>query len=50
MTNQIKNFIEEGAEFFKDIDNYIDYHGEADKEDIEGFILTDKLVQEFSSR
>ena len=31
-------------EFIRDIDNYVDYHGEADKEDIEPFIRKESLI------
>ena len=31
-------------EFIEDIDNYVDYHGEADKEDIEPYIRKESLI------
>lgn len=35
---------ESASEFINDIDNYVDYHGEADKEDIEPFIQKDNIL------
>ena len=45
----MENNKEEWEEWIHDIDNYIDYHGEADKEDIAPFIRRD-LLKSFISK